>query len=219
MNHSTANSIRYFTLSLRPARGLVHPADDALADFSGLTRESLSHLSVQRETSVFYYRLQGTPTVLDEVLADRSDVVLYDTIGERDGGFDLYLRVDGTSGFEECFFEQGLLIDPPVVFGGHGLRVTVVGTSAMVRRAMERLPEDCSCSVERLGGRGDDRLLLSALTDRQREVIETAFERGYYEIPRRATHDDIAAALDLSGSTVDEHLRKAEHTLMKQLLS
>lgn len=220
MNHSTANSIRYFTLSLRPARGLVHPADDALAAAAGLRRESLSYISVHGGTSVLYYRIQGTPTTLTEVLTDRSDVVLYDTIGERDGGFDLYLRVDGTGGpFEACFFEQGLVIDPPVTFVERGLRVTVIGTSEMVRQAMDRLPENYSCSVERLGGRNDDRLLLSVLTDRQREVIEMAFEMGYYEIPRRTTHDDIAAALDLSGSTVDEHLRKAERRFMKQVLS
>jgi hypothetical protein len=220
--HSAADGthVRYFTLVLRPARGLIHPADDALADASGLTRESLSHISVQDETSVLCYRLRGDSAVLSAVLADRSDVVLYDTIDDGDGAFDLYLRVEGPpETFDTCFFEQGLLIDPPVTFVGRGLRVTVIGTSTMVRRTMERLPPEIACSVERLGGRGDDRLLLAALTDRQREVIETAFEMGYYEIPRRTTHADIAAALDRSGSTIDEHLRKAESRLMEQLLS
>jgi predicted DNA binding protein len=60
---------------------------------------------------------------------------------------------------------------------------------------------------------------VAALTDRQREVIETAFDLGYYEIPRKTTHADIATMLDLSGSTIDEHLRKAEAKLMEQLLS
>lgn len=221
MDRTAANSrIRYFTLALQPARGLVHPADDALADASGLTRESLSHISVQNETSVLCYRLRGDSVVLDDILADRSDVVLYDTIGDGDGAFGLYLRVEGSPAtLDTCFFEQGLLLDPPVTFTGRGLRVTVIGTSAMVRQAMERLPAEIACSVERLGGTGDDRLLLAALTDRQREVIETAFEMGYYDVPRRTTHANIAAALDLSGSTIDEHLRKAERRLMEQLLS
>lgn len=223
MTRTTANGhIRHFTLSLRPAHCLVHPADDALAAASGLTRESLPHLSIRDETGVLYYRLRGDSTLLDGVFADRSDVIQYDTIGEQDGTFDLYLRVrieESAGTLDECF-GHGLLIDPPVTFPGHNeLRVTVIGTSAMVQRAMERLPSEISRSVERLGDGTDDRLLLSTLTERQREVIETAFGLGYYEIPRRATHEDIAAALDLSGSTVDEHLRKAEATLMEQLLS
>lgn len=212
--------VRYFTLSLRPARGLVHPVDDALADATDLTRESLSHISTKNGTSVLCYRLRGDPAALTAALDDRSDVILSDTIGESDGAFDLYLRVDGSPAvFDGCFFEQGLVVVPPVAFVGRGLRVTVIGTSAMVRRTMEHLPAGVSCSVERLGGRDADRLLLAALTDRQCEVIETAFEMGYYEIPRRTTHADIAAALDLSGSTIDEHLRKAERRLMEQLLS
>jgi predicted DNA binding protein len=219
---SIANSahVRYFTLSLQPARGLIHPADDALADASDLTRESLTHISAQNETSMLCYRLRGDPAVVSTVLADRSDVVLYDTIGDGDGAFDLYLRVNESLGtLDECFFEQGLLIDLPIGFVGRGLRVTVIGTSEMVRQTMERLPAEITCSVERLGGKNDDRLLLATLTDRQREVIETAFEMGYYEIPRRTTHADIAATLDRSGSTIDEHLRKAEFRLMEQLLS
>jgi predicted DNA binding protein len=220
VNHPTANSIRYFTLSLRPARGFVHPADDALAAAPDLTREALSYISIRDGTGVLYYRLRGDSAILEEILGKRSDVVLYDTIGEG-GVFDLYLRVriEDRSTFEECFFGQGLVIDLPVTFVGRGLRITLIGTSEMVRRTMNCLPNEVTCSVERLGGSNDDRLLLSTLTDRQREVIETAFGLGYYEIPRRTTHEEIAAALDLSGSTIDEHLRKAEFRLMDQLLS
>lgn len=223
MKHTTENGhVRYFTLSLQPARGLIHPVDDALAVASGLTRESLNHLSIRDEAGTLYYRLRGDSTLLDEVFTDRSEVIQYDTIGETAGVFDCYLRVrveESTGILDECF-GQGLLIDPPVTFPDHDeLRVTVIGTSAMAQRAMECLPSEISCSVERLGDGADDRLLLSTLTGRQREVIETAFGLGYYEIPRRATHEDIAAALELSGSTVDEHLRKAESTLMEQLLS
>lgn len=35
--------------------------------------------------------------------------------------------------------------------------------------------------------------LLDALTDHQVEVFEAAYERGYYEVPREATHAEIAA--------------------------
>lgn len=212
--------VRHFTLSLRPGTGLVHPVDDALAAAPECDRESLSHIQSHDATGTLCYRLRGDETGLSGVLDERPDVLAYDVTDDREGAFGLYLRVGGSLDiFERCFFDAGLLVDPPVAFTGRGLRVSVIGTSPMVKRAMERLPDGTACSVERLGAASADRRLLATLTDRQREVVETAFELGYYEIPRRTTHADIAAALDLSGSTVDEHLRKAEARLMEQLLS
>ena len=45
-----------------------------------------------------------------------------------------------------------------------------------------------------------------------------AVEHGYYEIPRRATHEDIADELGCAPSTVDEHLRKAESRILTSLV-
>jgi predicted DNA binding protein len=225
MDDSGATHVRYVRLALRPARGLIHPVDDALAAASDVTRETLRYDGAhQNRTGVLFYQLRGNPAVLSEIFADRSDIIRYDTIDVLDGVFQLYLRIrfDESSGtLEECLFDRGLVIDPPVVFTSHnGLHMTVIGTAEMVQQAMECFPSEIACSVERVGQyAGGDQLLLSPLTDRQREVLETAFEMGYYEVPRRTTHQDIAAALDLSGSTVDEHLQKAECRLMEQILS
>ena len=60
--------------------------------------------------------------------------------------------------------------------------------------------------------------MLSALTDRQLEVFRTAVESGYYEIPRRATHKEIADSLGCAPSTIDEHLRKAESRVLQSLV-
>ena len=212
--------VRQFTLSLRPGEGLVHPVDDALAAVPVVGRESLSHVQSNTETSALCYRLEGDEIALTDVLDERSDVLAHDVTGDAEGTFGLYLHLDGPlETFERCFFEPGLLVDPPVTFLARGIRLSVIGTSTMVKRAMERFPDGTVCSVERLGAASADRRLLATLTDRQREVIETAFGLGYYEIPRKTTHADIASTLDLSGSTVDEHLRKAEARLMEQLLS
>uniref|UniRef100_UPI001939C836 helix-turn-helix domain-containing protein n=1 Tax=Halobellus captivus TaxID=2592614 RepID=UPI001939C836 len=55
---------------------------------------------------------------------------------------------------------------------------------------------------------------VTALTDRQREVLETARELGYYEIPRRTSVREIADELSCSKSTAANHLRKAESRLV-----
>lgn len=52
------------------------------------------------------------------------------------------------------------------------------------------------------------------LTRRQREVFRLARERGYYEAPKETTAADLAAELDVSTSTLHEHLQKVEATLL-----
>lgn len=48
------------------------------------------------------------------------------------------------------------------------------------------------------------------LTGRQREVLRTAAELGYYDTPRDATLTDVAATLDISKSNCSELLHRAE---------
>jgi predicted DNA binding protein len=51
---------------------------------------------------------------------------------------------------------------------------------------------------------------LPPLTDRQREVFLTAYEHGYYEIPRGTTTTEIANTVGVGRRTVEDHLRRAE---------
>lgn len=59
---------------------------------------------------------------------------------------------------------------------------------------------------------------LDTLTARQREVIETAWEMGYYEVPKEVSADEIASEMRLDSSTVNEHLQRAERNLLGRLL-
>lgn len=57
-------------------------------------------------------------------------------------------------------------------------------------------------------------LLEELLTDRQREVIETALDAGYYEWPRGATGEEVAETLGISSATFSEHVHAAERNLL-----
>jgi predicted DNA binding protein len=59
---------------------------------------------------------------------------------------------------------------------------------------------------------------LDALTDRQQEVLQVAYDLGYYDVPRRSSTAEIASELDVDDSTVAEHLQRAERNLLKTLL-
>jgi predicted DNA binding protein len=50
----------------------------------------------------------------------------------------------------------------------------------------------------------------------QRETLLLAVERGYFETPREATLDELAAELDEPRSTVSYRLRRATAELAKQ---
>lgn len=54
----------------------------------------------------------------------------------------------------------------------------------------------------------------SALSERQREVFELAQQSGYYSWPRETSASDLADGLDVSKTTLLEHLRKAESKLL-----
>lgn len=101
-----------------------------------------------------------------------------------------------------------------------GVDVSVVGPQDALARSVEAY-EDLGIDVAllRMADYGGPRTALDALTDRQREILETAHELGYFELPRGASAAEVAAALDLDPSTVTEHLRRAERNLLGELLS
>jgi len=51
------------------------------------------------------------------------------------------------------------------------------------------------------------------LSASQLELLETAYEMGYFNVPQEVTVAELAAALDVSSSTLSERLRRVERTL------
>lgn len=51
------------------------------------------------------------------------------------------------------------------------------------------------------------------LTDRQREVLETAYQAGFFESPRVRSGEELAETLGIAPSTFSYHLREAERRL------
>lgn len=93
---------------------------------------------------------------------------------------------------------------------------------AVVAALRERFPD---VDIRRLvrapadGPVGDGVLVdRGKLTDRQLEVLETAYEMGYFAHPRQANATEVADALDIDLSTLREHLAAAESKLLEDLL-
>jgi PAS domain S-box-containing protein len=60
--------------------------------------------------------------------------------------------------------------------------------------------------------------VLDRLTDRQLEVIETAYYSGFFESPRKATGEVVANSLDISPQAFYQHVRTAQRKLFAALI-
>lgn len=131
---------------------------------------------------------------------------------------------------EPCFCEAverhlGPLTDVHAEDGT--LHVTVHATDvANLRSLVGRLSEEygpvrLEYLVRTRSGEGDAPVVpvdLGRLTDRQREVVATAYEMGYFEYPRTSNGTEVSAALDIEPSTFSEHLAAAQSKLLEDLL-
>lgn len=71
-------------------------------------------------------------------------------------------------------------------------------------------------------GEGNDHDLVfvdrSVLTDRQREALVLAHRRGYFEHPKRANAEEVAAEMGVSRPTFSEHLAAAQSKLFDAVI-
>jgi hypothetical protein len=59
----------------------------------------------------------------------------------------------------------------------------------------------------------------NGLTDQQQEALRIAYELGYFDIPRKATLEEVAAKLDIAASSVSERLRRAQTQLIEETVA
>ena len=92
-------------------------------------------------------------------------------------------------------------------------------SSANQQAALDSAPDAIQITVQSVGtydGAREDPTV--TLSDRQREAILAGLDLGYYDTPRRATHEDVAAELGCAPSTASEHLQKAAAKLVRETM-
>lgn len=101
-----------------------------------------------------------------------------------------------------------------------GMLLSLVGSQDTIRDMLRNFEEagvtPDLCSLGEYEGEGER--TLDALTDRQFEVLQTAYDMGFYEVPREASTEEIAEELGVDVATVSEHLQRAERNLLSQQL-
>ncbi len=73
--------------------------------------------------------------------------------------------------------------------------------------------------ITRVSGTGDLTSTRTPLTDLQYETIATAYELGYFDVPRAITLEELAGELDISHQALSERLRRSHAALVSAELS
>lgn len=187
------------------------PADCSVARFSAAAEAEVDSVATSVAT-------EGTPVTEFLLDADRSvdaePVFSY-------GNADVY-RVEHAGDCPcTCLGEFDCPIHRYLADGGELTVVFHAETFEELQEVMgtlrERFP---SADVQQLlqpplSGSPDDRRFVNRgkLTDRQLEVLRTAYREGYFERPRGANATELAEQLGISQSTFTEHLVAAQRKL------
>ncbi|MFB6139060.1 MAG: helix-turn-helix domain-containing protein [Halosimplex sp.] len=207
----------------------VLPVQAALADADGVDLVQLRFGGVSTTgPRTYVMSVVGDPTALAAALTDTPEVVDHEVVDSESS-----TRANGAGGIvyvraaadplelklHGLFSRGSLVMTTPVDLYPDGSSVfRVLGEADDLRTAVAEADDLLQVTVERVGEYdGPPERVAAGLTDRQTEVVRTALDLGYYDVPREATHEDVAAALDCAPATASEHLQKAERALMRSV--
>lgn len=158
---------------------------------------------------------------LEDALADDESVAEVDLLTSVDGK-QMY-RMDWVGRIELAVHvlteEDGTIID------AHGrnrtwlLRILFPGREEVSKTVDFAADHGLTFDIRSINGMEKNRSGRFGLTEQQYEAITAALERGYYEIPRDATAEDLAGEIGISRQAFAERLRRGHKTLAEDALT
>ena len=126
--------------------------------------------------------------------------------------------IEFASDFIGKYFESNeLAIVSGTNLTNNGLIIQLVGKQTAIMDFLNAIRE--KIKVDRVTtGKGGEGMVESGPSIQQFRVIKTAFENGWYDIPKGISIRDLADKLDLSKSSVAEHLVRAENNIVGNFL-
>lgn len=216
--------MRIFEVRYIPKGGTFHAFDAIIEREESVQRVAIHKIKlVGDEMGVVLYELSGDVKRFRELMSDLAANFDYQ-INERDGSIFFYSSFRPNDLLRQLIRitdEFELFRIPPMRFEHDGhLSSTYVGTHEVFEKAMSTVPDDVTVILDRKSPYTPNREgLESQLTQQQQAILQSAIERGYYEIPRDVSCEEIGEEFGLAGATVGEHLRKAERAIMQDLVS
>ena len=201
----------------------IHPMHDLLVNAPYVERAKTTHWNFSGEEIGIMHYVEGDQEAFSADIESIPDVHDYELTPADERNFYAYLMCETTEPARELFgtFTRGrLVVIPPMEYAPDStVSLSLVGTPAEIQAAIDGVPDPVKVEVTEISGLETASESVEALlSDRQREAAVSALELGYYEIPREASHEDVATAIGCAPSTAAEHIRKAEAKLLRSVL-
>ena len=139
---------------------------------------------------------------------------------EKPGTYVIFLKARSQPS-DIAVLKTGVYLSDPCVVRDGKIKIGVVGEAKQLR-AFTKYVENLKVKftvVSLTDVKFPERSPLENLTEKQRAVLTSAFDHGYYDMPRKISSQELAKKLGLRGSTLIEHRRKAERKLLAGILS
>lgn len=217
--------MRYLELILRRPPSERHPMHQFVVEHDGyVVARQLYHHQYRESEHAFVFHVDGPVAPYRQTVQDVQSVLEFEIATCSDGSFYVYVRERVTAPDQDiidAFSQPGLILAHPIEYRpDRSIQLAVIGPTDAVQSAADAISEKADTEIGKIGefpsSRIDSRL---GLTERQFEAVRAAVECGYYEVPREGALDDIAARLDCSTGTAGELLRRAEQTVMADLVA
>lgn len=200
--------------------GDIHPMYGVMTEAPFIQRATAIQWNYTGDALGILHYVVGDADALERAMQEIPEVVGYDIERIDELSCYVYVRDATTDSLQEMFgpiSSGGLVVVPPIEYDPDGtVAFSIFGPDDELQDAIEGISVPVDVTIEAVGGlAGTTAAVETLLTDRQREVVETAVDLGYYDIPRTASQEDIAAELDSAPSTIAEHLRKAEARVLQ----
>lgn len=118
--------------------------------------------------------------------------------------------------------DEGFLVESMQYEHGRATMTGAVVGHDVLQGVMERAAETVGVTLRRLhplSTEEEDAIGQGyGLTPAQETALRTAFEMGYFAVPKRCTASEVAGALEISKSAFLERLRRGQSTLFDALL-
>ncbi|NHN46424.1 GAF domain-containing protein [Halostella sp. JP-L12] len=198
-----------------------------LAEATGATLDVESEVTREDGSALVFATVTGAPAErVVESAADLVGIADAEVIREAE---------DGDSGFVGLETRDRFLTD---VLADHGavrrvlratpdeLRLVIEVPDSVRTRTVDEVVSNTFSDADLVAQRqrtrpidagGTEGRLGERLTDRQREVVRTAYHSGFFDEDRDVTGRDVAAVLDISHTAFYDHVRRAQRNLYDEL--
>lgn len=155
---------------------------------------------------------------VDAALEAAPCVGMAECLGERDDGWTYHVTWEGRPHqlIHRLVAADITLLSARAQNDRWQLRVSALQRTGIATAAeiMDEIGCGAECSrISSCGGTIDSNR--SRLTNEQHEALVTAFEAGYYNIPRDTTTEQLSTKLGISHQALSERLRRANKTLVE----